>query len=148
MAVLAEWEADTDRIMAVAAQEQTPSERIERFVQLITSSVGDAQAVALETAILGWAHQDPAAAERVAAVEAKRIGNAARLLQELGLPESEAAFWADTGYTTFVGMMSRATRHPRLGGLSRTDYLRRILEAAEMLASAPASARPAADRLP
>lgn len=132
MAVLGEWEAGTDRIIGMAGLEVTPSDRVERFVQLITRSVSSPEAVALEIAILGWAQNDPATADRVAAVEAKRIGNAARLLEETGIPESEAAVWADIGYTTCIGMMSRATRDRGSGRVPRTDYLHRILRAAEL----------------
>lgn len=133
-AVLQEWEAETDRIRVAVAEESTPPQRIERFLQLITAPAADADKAALENAMFAWAHQDPAVAKRVAAVEAKRTANAARLLQELGFEPAEAAWWGETGYTMFVGMMNRAARDPSFRRRPQADYLRRIVEAAESLA--------------
>jgi hypothetical protein len=70
---------------------------------------------------LAWAQNDAAVAERVAPIEVARTGNAERLLGEIGFPPSEAAAWADIGYTTVVGMMSRTTRDPAsVGGRGPT----------------------------
>jgi hypothetical protein len=69
----------------------------------------------------------------VAAIEASRTANAERLLAEVGFPPPEAAAWADIGYTTVVGMMSRSTRDPRFRRMPRSDYLTRVVDAARSL---------------
>jgi AcrR family transcriptional regulator len=132
-AVLQEWEATTDRVSGSLPEDATPSDRIERFLELITASAADPDQAALENGVLAWAQKDSAVAERVAAVEAKRTADAERLLAELGFPPAEAASWADIGYTTFVGMMNRSTRDPRFRQWPQPDYLARVLEAATTL---------------
>jgi AcrR family transcriptional regulator len=132
-AVLREWEATTDRVSGSVPEDATPSERMERFLELITASAADADQAALENAVLAWAQRDSAVAERVAAVEAKRTADAEGLLAELGFPPAEAASWADIGYTTFVGMINRSTRDPRFREWPQPDYMTRVLEAALVL---------------
>jgi AcrR family transcriptional regulator len=138
-AVLQEWESTTDRVSGSVPEDASPAERIERFLELITASAADADQAALENAVLAWAQQDAAVAERVAAVEARRTADAERLLAELGFPPAEAASWADIGYTTFVGMMNRSTRDPRFRRWPQPDYLARVLEAAQALVEHQAS---------
>jgi AcrR family transcriptional regulator len=130
-AVLREWEATTEAVMPSVSDGATPAERMERYLELVTAVAADARQAALENAVLGWAQQDPAVAERVAAVEGQRTANSERLLAELGFPPAEAAAWADIGYTTYVGMMSRSTRDPRFRQRPRLDYLERLVAAAE-----------------
>jgi AcrR family transcriptional regulator len=132
-AMLEEWEAEHERIKAAVAEESTPPQRMERFLRLITAPAADAAKAALENAMFAWASQDPAVAKRVAAVEARRTANAARLLQELGFEPAEAAWWGETGYTMFVGMMNRAARDPSFRRRPQADYLLRIVEAAHSL---------------
>jgi AcrR family transcriptional regulator len=132
-AVLREWEATTERVSRALPEDATPSERMERFLELITASAADADQAALENAVLAWAQKDSAVAERVAAVEARRTADAEQLLAELGFPPAEAASWADIGYTTFMGMMNRSTRDPRFREWPQPDYMARVLEAATEL---------------
>lgn len=132
-AMLRDWEVQKDRVMAAVAREPTPTQRVERFVQLISAYAVDLESVALENAIFAWAHQDPAIAKRAAAMEAKRIGNARRLLEELGFPPADAAWWAEAGYTLFVGMMNRTARDPAFRRQPLADYHARMVEAAELL---------------
>jgi AcrR family transcriptional regulator len=141
-AVLQEWEATTDRVSGSVPEDAAPSERIERFLELITASAADPAQAALENAVLAWAQRDSAVAERVAAVEARRTADAERLLTELGFPPAEAASWADIGYTTFVGMMNRSTRDPRFRRWPQPDYLARVLDAAQALVSQQAAGAP------
>jgi AcrR family transcriptional regulator len=132
-AMLREWEVQKDQMMVAVAQERTPTERVERFVQLIAAYAVDPESVALENAIFAWAHQDPAVAKRAAAMEAKRIGNAKRLLEELGFPPADATWWAEAGYTLFVGMMNRTARDPAFRRQPLAEYHARMVEAAELL---------------
>jgi AcrR family transcriptional regulator len=132
-ALLEEWEALTPRVTDSAPEGATPSERMEQFLEGITATAADAESAALEGAVLAWAQKDPAVAERVADVERRRTANAERLLAELGFPPDEAASWADIGYTTYVGMMSRSTRDPRFRHWPQADYLERVLQAARSL---------------
>jgi AcrR family transcriptional regulator len=133
-AMLQEWEAETDRIGAESARGATPTQRIDRFVQLIASPEAAAAKAALENAIFAWSYHDPAVARRVAAVEAKRIANATRLLQEIGFEPADAAWWGETGYTTFIGIMSRAARDPSFRRKPHQEFLQRMIEAAASLA--------------
>jgi AcrR family transcriptional regulator len=132
-AVLREWEATTAAVLPSVPEGATPSERMERYLELVTAVAADADQAALENAILGWAQKDPAVAERVAAVEGQRTANSERLLAELGFPPADAAAWADIGYTTYVGMVSRSTRDPRFRQWPRADYLERLVKAAQAL---------------
>jgi AcrR family transcriptional regulator len=134
-AMLQEWEAETDRISAEAALGATPSERIDRFVQRIVSPSAAAAKAALDNAIFAWAYHDSAVAKRVAAVEAKRITNAARLLEEIGFEPADAAWWGETGYIMFTGMISRAARDPGFRRKPQAEYLHRMIEAAASLAN-------------
>jgi AcrR family transcriptional regulator len=142
--VLHEWE--TSATVAGAVPEQAaPSERMARFLELVTAYAADPDRAALESAVLAWAQKDAAVAERVAAIEASRTANAERLLAEVGFPPSEAAAWADIGYTTVVGMMSRSTRDPRFRQWPRSDYLTRVVEAARSLLDHRDNSRPSGD---
>jgi AcrR family transcriptional regulator len=132
-AVLDEWEATTDRVAASVPEEATPDERMEQFLGAVTATAADAEEAAVENAVLAWAQNDPAVAERVAAVERRRTANAERLLIELGLPPAEAASWADIGYMAYVGMVSRSSRDPRFRRWPQSDYLERIVMAAQAL---------------
>jgi AcrR family transcriptional regulator len=132
-AVLQEWEETRARVAAGIPEQAAPSERLARFLELVTAYAADPDQAALESAVLAWAQKDPAVAERVAAIEAARTANAERLLAGVGFPPSEAAAWADIGYTTFVGMMSRSTRDPRFRQWPRSDYLTRVVDAARCL---------------
>jgi AcrR family transcriptional regulator len=132
-AVLQEWEATRARVAASVPEQATPSEQLDRYLELVTAYAVDPDQAALEQAVLAWAQKDTAVAERVAAIELLRTANAERLLAAVGFPASEAAAWADIGYTTFVGMMSRSTRDPRFRQWPRSDYLTRVLDAARCL---------------
>ena len=99
----------------------------------ITASAADPVEAALENAVLAWAQNDAAVAERVAAIETRRTTNAEQLLAALGFAPDDAALWADIGYTTFVGMMNRSTRDPRFRQWPRSDYLARVVDAARRL---------------
>jgi AcrR family transcriptional regulator len=144
-AVLREWEATTERVAApTVSTEAAPAARMEEFLDLITASAGDPHDVAVEHAVLAWAQKDAAVAERVAAIEARRIANAQRLLVEVGFPRAEAAAWADIGYTTFVGMMNRSLRDPGFRDRRGADDLRRIVEAAQCLIANGTTASPRA----
>jgi AcrR family transcriptional regulator len=130
--VLHEWET-TATVAGAVPDQAAPSERMARFLELVTAYAADPDRAALESAVLAWAQKDAAVAERVAAIEASRTANAERLLAEVGFPPSEAAAWADIGYTTVVGMMSRSTRDPRFRRWPRSDYLTRVVDAARSL---------------
>ena len=130
-AVLQQWEATTELVTAPVPTAETPSERMDRFLARITASAADPFEAALENAVLAWAQNDAAVAERVAAIETRRTTNAEQLLAALGFAPDDAALWADIGYTTFVGMMNRSTRDPRFRQWPQTGYLKRILEAAQ-----------------
>jgi AcrR family transcriptional regulator len=132
-AVLQEWEATRARVAAAVPDQATPSEQLARFLELVTAYAADPDQAALESAVLAWAQKDASVAERVAAIEAARAANAERILAGVGFPPSEAAAWADIGYTTFVGMMSRSTRDPRFRQWPRSDYLSRVVDAARCL---------------
>jgi AcrR family transcriptional regulator len=132
-AVLGEWEATTDRVAASVPEEATAAERMDQFLAAVTATAADPEEAAIENAVLSWAQNDPAVAERVAAVERRRTANAERLLVGLGLPPGEAASWADIGYMTYVGMMSRSTRDPRFRRWPQSDYLERVVRAAQAL---------------
>jgi AcrR family transcriptional regulator len=132
-AVLKEWEATRARVAAAVPEQATPFEQMSSFLELVTAYAADPDQAALESAVLAWAQKDAVVAERVAAIEAARTANAERLLAGVGFPPSEAAAWADIGYTTFVGMMSRSTRDPRFRQWPRSDYLTRVVEAARCL---------------
>jgi hypothetical protein len=132
-------------MMVAVARERTPSERVERFVQLIAAYAVDPASVALENAIFAWAHQDPAVAKRAAAMEAKRIANAKRLLEELGFPQADAAWWAEAGYTLFVGMMNRTSRDPAFRRQPLAEYHAKMVEAAELLVARNARVATVAD---
>jgi AcrR family transcriptional regulator len=141
-AVLEEWEAETDSIAITVQQESTPSGRLERFLALVTSPARDPGRAATETAVFAWAQRDAKVARRVAAVEAKRIDNAARLLREAGFPKGEAMWWAETGYTLFVGMMNRSVRDSTFARRSHADTLARVVAAAQcVIARGPAVPR-------
>jgi AcrR family transcriptional regulator len=142
--VLREWE--TSATVAGAVPEQAaPSERMARFLELVTAYAADPDRAALESAVLAWAQKDAAVADRVAAIEAARTANAERLLAEVGFPPSEAAAWADIGYTTVVGMMSRSTRDPRFRRWPRSDYLTRVVDAARSLVEHRDTSTPSGD---
>jgi AcrR family transcriptional regulator len=132
-ALLGEWEATTDRVAASVPEEATPAARMGQFLAAVTATAADPEEAAVENAVLAWAQNDPAIAERVAAVERRRTANAERLLVGLGLPPAEAASWADIGYMTYVGMMSRSTRDPRFRRWPQSDYLERVVRAAQAL---------------
>src|SRR5262245_28278931 len=51
-AVLREWEETTDRLIAAAARESTPTERMGSFLRLITASAVDPDETGLEKAVL------------------------------------------------------------------------------------------------
>jgi AcrR family transcriptional regulator len=131
-AVLREWETSAT-VAGAVPEHATPSERMARFLELVAAYAADPNQAALESSVLAWAQKDAAVAERVAAIEATRTANAERLLTEVGFPPSEAAVWADIGYTTVVGMMSRSTRDPRFRRTPRSDYLTRVVDAARCL---------------
>jgi AcrR family transcriptional regulator len=140
-ALLDEWEATTDRVAASVPEAATPAERMERFLAAVTSTAADPEEAAVENAVLAWAQNDPAVAERVAAVERRRTVNAERLLVELGFPPAEAASWADIGYMTYVGMTSRSSRDPRFREWPQSDYLGTVVRAAQALIERPAPGR-------
>jgi AcrR family transcriptional regulator len=142
--VLHEWET-TATVAGAVPEQATPSERMARFLELVTAYAEDPDRAALESSVLAWAQKDAAVAERVAAVEAARTANAERLLAEIGFPPSEAATWADIGYTTVVGMMSRSTRDPRFRRMPRSDYLTRVVDAARCLLERQDDSRPSGD---
>jgi AcrR family transcriptional regulator len=142
--VLHEWETSAT-VAGAVPQQATPSERMARFLELVTAYAADPDRAALESAVLAWAQKDAAVAERVAAIEAARTANAERLLAEVGFPPSDAAAWADIGYTTVVGMMSRTTRDPRFRRWPRSDYLTRVVDAAQSLVERRDNSRPPAD---
>ena len=131
--MLREWEIQKDQMMSAVARERTATKRVEHFVQLIAAYAVDPESVALENAILAWAQQDPAVAKRAAAMEAKRINNARRLLEDLGFPSADARFWAEAGYTLFVGMMNRTSRDPAFRRQPPAQYHAKMVEAAELL---------------
>jgi AcrR family transcriptional regulator len=142
--VLHAWET-TATVAGAVPEQATPSERMARFLELVAAYAADPDRAALESAVLAWAQKDALVAERVAAVEAARTANAERLLAEVGFPPSEAATWADIGYTTVVGMMSRSTRDPRFRRRPRSDYLTRVVDAARCLLERPDDTGPSAD---
>jgi AcrR family transcriptional regulator len=132
-AVLDEWEATTERVAASVPEAATSAERMDAFLAAVTATAADPEEAAVENAVLAWAQNDPDVAERVAAVERQRTANAERLLIELGFPPAEAASWADIGYMTYVGMMSRSSRNPRSRRWPQSDYLERVVRAAQAL---------------
>jgi AcrR family transcriptional regulator len=136
-ALLDEWEATTDRVAASVPEEATPGGRMEQYLAAVTATAADPEEAAVENAVLAWAQNDPEVAERVAAIESRRTANAERLLIELGFPPAEAASWADIGYMTYVGMTSRSSRDPRFRRWPQSDYLERIVSAAQALIERP-----------
>jgi AcrR family transcriptional regulator len=143
-ALLRDWEEITVRATAALAEPATPAQRTKHFLETVTASAADPDEAALERAVLAWAQHDTAVAKRVATVEKKRTANAEELLVGLGFPPADAAVWADIGYTTFVGMMSRSSREARFRRPPRTDSLMRLLEAAQLSVERSA-ARPVTD---
>jgi AcrR family transcriptional regulator len=127
-AVLQWWQdEETDRIIAVTEEETAAHDRLGRFLRLITDM---AEAAPVENAIFAWATQETWVAEWVAAVERRRIGYGARLLEDEGFSLEEAAWWSEMVYLTLLGMMNRAVREPGFRGRTQADQLERLLRAA------------------
>jgi AcrR family transcriptional regulator len=107
-AVLAEWEAETDKIMEAARQERGAKARLDRFIALAKSAEGRIP----ESAIFMWARQDPKVARRVKRIEHSRIRFLSAILEAMDLSPEEAELRAELAYMAFVGMAERMIRDP------------------------------------
>ena len=132
-AMLAFWEREgttalIDQVAAVA----DPAERLRRIareaLELLTRGVDVARS---ETAMRGWAAQDPEVGRRFARVEAQRLDHLVRELQALGYQAEPARRLAKGLYLALIGLYSVRPYAPDLADSEAfLDLVERVIAGA------------------
>jgi AcrR family transcriptional regulator len=130
-AMLDAWELQEIDWMLSQAERGEAAERWGRLVEL----VGGSGYSALEAAVFDWAQKDPEVAARVRAVEERRVGYIAEVLEDIGFDEREAKWWGEAVYQLYLGWVNRAQRNATLreGQRSVGHFLSRLVLAAAAL---------------
>lgn len=104
-AVLALWEAEgTSDVIAMAADLPTPRERLVAVMEeAIRLDLGGIDVAGFEGALRGWAAQDPAIAERIRIVDARRVSYLTDELCRLGQEPGMARRRAEALYLALLG---------------------------------------------
>lgn len=132
--MLAHWEADENEwFEGVASFNRSAAARWAQFVE----RVSQADRARLLIGFHAWARRDVAVAERIAALEARRSGFIADVLQDIGLSAAGAETWSQLVQYAFLGWLDRSTREPDPATPSRHlgDVLSELIRAASANAS-------------
>lgn len=118
-AMLAHWRAITTRDV-IERFDQAGGRARAKLRRLIGLATGGVAPIALDTAMRGWARQDPAVAAAVAATDGERIAYIRGLLREIGIKAGVADLRARILYLAVVGSyFSQAGRLGARRGLWR-----------------------------
>jgi AcrR family transcriptional regulator len=131
-AMLGEWETqETDWFLDEVERGLSTARRWTRLLELAS---GSARRIP-DTAIFAWARREPQVAARVNVVEQKRMDYIGRVLRETGFGRVEAAWWSETVYLAFLGLVDRASRDPRFrkNRAALSEYLSRLVLSAAAL---------------
>jgi AcrR family transcriptional regulator len=130
-AMLDTWELQEIDWMLNQAERGEAAERWGKLVEL----VGGSGYSALEAAVFDWAQKEPEVAARVRAVEERRVGYIAEVLEDIGFEEREAQWWGEAVYQLYLGWVNRAQRNStmREGQRSVGHFLSRLVLAAAAL---------------
>lgn len=107
--MLALWE---DSELSWLEEKGSNASTATRWAKLIDRSTDPAR-IRTEVAVRSWARGDEKVAVRVAAIEKKRAGLIAAVLQDVGFARSAADSWSEMVLLISLGWMDRATRDPR-----------------------------------
>ena len=124
LAVLDRWSAlNTEG--TIAANERaggSPSERLRRLLRTCASDDGRS-----EMGIRAWAGDDPDAAERIRAIDERRIAYMATLSMACGIPEEDARARSRVGYLAWLGSYTGAVPAPVKRRIADIDCLWRMM---------------------
>ncbi|MEM7799972.1 MAG: TetR/AcrR family transcriptional regulator [Chloroflexota bacterium] len=108
------WEKETNQLINIANQAETPADRLKRLFESIGQLANEFGGYAIDTAIFNWARHDAQIKERVDRVEHNRIDFVANLLEADGRPPEKARFQAEVVYLALLGYIDRSNRDPAL----------------------------------
>lgn len=123
-AMLDRWEGTTGWLIEASSDAPTPEDKLRRLFGLIAEAESRHEHWA-EPAVVAWSRHDARVAERVRAVELRRVGFVRGLFLEAGFGEEEASERANLAYLTFSGFVERAGRgvQPAAFGLEHLGEL-------------------------
>lgn len=107
-AMIAAWEEETRALQEEAAKAGDATARMHRSNELVNQQKGRLP----DYAMFAWARRDPKVAQRVAAVEARRLGFLRDIAAEAGHDRGEAERLSMLAYLSFIGWVDRTSRVP------------------------------------
>ncbi|WP_457663525.1 TetR/AcrR family transcriptional regulator [Sinorhizobium medicae] len=115
-ALLDLWEKDfTAQVIANVASQPTPRARLLALAEeALDASMDGVDVAQAEGAFSAWAVLDPAAAVRVRAIEAQRIGYLVRELSLMGADTAQAELLAKGIYLALLGVFAARRYNPAL----------------------------------
>ncbi|WP_234895978.1 TetR/AcrR family transcriptional regulator [Sinorhizobium medicae] len=115
-ALLDLWEKDfTAQLIANVASQPTPRARLLALAEeALDASMDGVDVAQVEGAFSAWAVLDPAAAVRVRAIEAQRIGYLVRELSLMGADTAQAELLAKGIYLALLGVFAARRYNPAL----------------------------------
>jgi AcrR family transcriptional regulator len=126
--MLDRWER---RELEALQLEETTGSAATRWARIVQAAA-DSGRTQLEISIRSWARRDKQVAQRVIALEQKKIAVIANVLQEVGFTRPAAEAWSEVVLLLCLGWLDRATRDRQfqLTGRSLGDLLSEIVLAA------------------
>jgi AcrR family transcriptional regulator len=106
--MISAWEEETRVLQEEAAKAGDAAARLHRGNELINQQKGHLP----DYAMFAWARRDPVVAQRVVAVEARRLEFLRDIALEAGHDKGEAERLSMLGYLAFIGWVDRASRAP------------------------------------
>ena len=107
-AMISAWEEETRALHEETAKAGDASARMHRSNELVNQQKGRLP----DYAMFAWARRDPKVAQRVAAVEARRLSFLREIAAEAGHDKGEAERLSMLAYLSFIGWVDRTSRVP------------------------------------
>lgn len=125
--MLTAWEqAVVDAVITtVEGQHEDPREKLRELLEIALAFGLAGQGIEVEVAIRDWARRDPVVAERLRAVDERRVDYLRGLFGQLSAAEEDAEARCLLAYALFVGNPLIAFEHP---GATRAEVIRRAFE--------------------
>ena len=129
-AMLDQWDEDESAWLdEAAADEKSAAARWAELVKHLTDAAHSRQ----EAALRDWARREERVAARARAVEQKRRGYIANVLQDVGFTARAADSWSELALLICLGWVDRASRDPEFRAAPRRglgDFLSELVLAA------------------
>jgi AcrR family transcriptional regulator len=129
-AMLDQWDEDESAWLDEAAADETSAAA--RWAELV-KHLTDAAHSRQEAALRDWARREERVAARARAVEQKRRGYIANVLQDVGFTARAADSWSELALLICLGWVDRASRDPEFRAAPRRglgDFLSELVLAA------------------